>query len=199
MRSVHVLAATAARLNRDAGCPAIPALYFFTDPVRTPDPVSVAQRLPRGTAVVYRHFGAPDRSHIARRLAQICRFRGLILQIGADPELASACGADGVHWPQRLLPDARGAVFRLVTGAAHDAASIARAAAARLDACMLSPVFASRSASAHGELGLFAASQLARTSPIPVIALGGVNAQNATRLMGRGFAGICAVDALSKA
>lgn len=199
MRSVHVLAATAARLNRNAGASGIPALYFFTDPERTPDPVGAAKRLPRGTAVVYRHFGAANRARVARELAALCRSRGLYLLIGADAELAEACGADGVHWPQRLIPTARGAGFRLVTAAARDAAAVSRANAARLDACVLSPIFPSRSASARNELGLFRASQIARASGIPVIALGGVNASNATRLIGRGFAGVAAVDALMEA
>ncbi|MBX3427986.1 MAG: thiamine phosphate synthase [Hyphomonadaceae bacterium] len=195
MRSVHGLAATAARLNRDAGAPAIPSLYFFTDPARTPDPVAAARRLPRGTAVVYRHFGADDRADVARRLAALCRSRGLVLLIGADAELAKTCGADGMHWPERLMPRKRDAEFRIVTAAAHDAKAVAKAAAAGLDACVLSPIFPSASASAVDELGLFSASQIARASTIPVIALGGVNADSATRLIGRGFAGVAAVDA----
>lgn len=199
MRSVHGLAATAARLNRDAGAPAIPSLFFFTDPERTPDPVAVARRLPRGTAVVYRHFGAEDRLRTARKLAETCRSRGLVLLIGADAELAETCRADGVHWPQRLMPKERGGVFRIVTAAAHDADAVAAANAARLDACVLSPIFPSRSASAQSELGLFRASQIARASSIPVIALGGVSGGNATRLIGRGFAGVAAIDAFIEA
>lgn len=199
MRSVHGLAAIAARLNRDAGAGAIPSLYFFTDPVRTPDPVAVARSLPRGTAVVYRHFGAEDRAHVARRLAALCRSRALVLLIGADAELAEATDADGVHWPERLMPSARGGAFRIVTAAAHDAKAITRANAAGLDACVLSPIFPSASASAHRELGLFSASQMARASATPVIALGGVTAANATRLSGRGFAGVAAVDAFLEA
>lgn len=199
MRSVHGLAATAARLNREAGAPAIPSLYFFADPARTPDPEAVARRLPRGTAVVYRHFGAPEREHVARRLSQICRSRGLVLLIGADAALAKACGADGVHWPERLLPARRGDAFRIVTAAAHDAKAVTRAGEAGLDACVLSPVFPSASASAQNELGLFSASQIARASAIPVIALGGVTARNATRLCGRGFAGVAAIDAFLEA
>ncbi|MEZ5959590.1 MAG: thiamine phosphate synthase [Hyphomonadaceae bacterium] len=199
MRSVHGLAATAARLNRDAGAPAIPSLFFFTDPERTPDPISVAQRLPRGTAVVYRHFGAEDRIKIARKLAAVCRSRRLVLLIGGDDELAHACGADGVHWPERLMPSERGADFQLVTAAAHGARSAAKASAAGFDACVLSPIFETRSAAARETLGLFSASQIARASAIPVIALGGVNARNVTRLSGRGFAGVAAIDALMDA
>ncbi len=191
-----MLAAVAARLNRDAGAPAIPSLYFFTDPERTPDPVAVAERLPRGTAIVYRHFGAPDRARIARRLAVICRLRGLVLLIGADAELAKRCGAHGVHWPERLLPATRGD-FRLVTGTAHSAAALAKAGLAQLDACVLSPVLPTNSASTHPSLGIFRASQLARASAIPVIALGGVNAETTRTLVGRGFAGIAAVEGLA--
>ena len=199
MRSVHALAATAARLNRDAGAGAVPSLFFFTDPLRTLDPVAVAKRAPRGTAVVYRHFGAEDRARVARRLRDVCRSRGLVLLIGGDAELADACGADGVHWPERLMPSERGGAFRLVTAAAHDAKAVARAHAAGLDACVLSPIFPSNSASAQSKLGLFSASQIARGAAMPVIALGGVNADNATRLIGRGFAGVAAVDAFLEA
>jgi thiamine-phosphate pyrophosphorylase len=174
-------------------------LYFFTDPARTLDPVSIARGLPRGAAVVYRHFGAEDRAHVARRLVTICRSRGLSLLIGADPELARTCSADGVHWPERLMPRERAGAFGLVTAAAHDAKAVARASAARLDACVLSPIFPSASASALGALGLFSASQIARASGIPVIALRGIGARNATRLCGRGFAGVAAVDAFVEA
>lgn len=97
------------------------------------------------------------------------------------------------------MPSARGDAFQIVTAAAHDAKAVARANDAGLDACVLSPLFPSASASAQGELGLFSASQIARASSIPVIALGGVTAANAARLAGRGFAGVAAVDAFLEA
>ncbi len=189
-----MLAALARRLNRAAGAPPIPALYFFTDPQRTPDPMAVAARLPRGTVLVYRHFGAPDRARIARSLAAICRSHGLFLLVAADPELARRVGAAGIHWPERLLPNQREGAG-LVTAAAHSHTAMARAARFGADACVLGPVFAS--ASGNSPLGLFRASQLARAAGVPVIALGGINATNAAGLAGRGFAGLAAVDALS--
>ncbi|HYD89553.1 MAG TPA: thiamine phosphate synthase [Vitreimonas sp.] len=194
MSSVHALAAQAQRLNRDAGGPAIPALFFFTDPKRTPDPCAIARRLPRATAIVYRHFGAAERAQTAGKLASIARARGLLLLIAADPELAQRVGADGVHWPERLTA-AR--VGRLMTVSAHGAEGLARAEAAGADACVLAPIFPTRSASGRPPLGLFRASQLARAARTPVIALGGVNADTARRLGGRGFAGLAAVDAFA--
>jgi thiamine-phosphate pyrophosphorylase len=196
MSSRHLLAGLARRLNREAGAPPVPALFFLTDPERTPDPIADARKLPRGTAVIYRHFGAMGRAGVARRLATICRSRGLFLLISADPELAQSVGAHGVHWPEARLPEGR-LTSGLVTASAHSAAAIARARMFGADVCIVSPVFPTRSASARASLGLFHASQLAREAGLPVIALGGVNKRTARRLVGRGFAGLAAVDALS--
>lgn len=194
MRSSQQLAALALRLNRDAGGPPIPSLYFFTDPARTPDPLAIAKRLPRGTAVVYRHFGAKERTVVARDLATLCRSRGLVLLIAADPDLAQRVGAAGVHWPEaRLQPrQAPG----LMTAAAHSAAAIAKAHAAGADACFLSPIFETQSAGSGEPRSLFRTSQIVRAAALPIIALGGVNTGNARKLIGRGFAGLAAIDAL---
>jgi thiamine-phosphate pyrophosphorylase len=197
MRSKHALAAQARRLNREAGSPSIPALYFFTDPERTPDPRAIARRLPRGAAVVYRHFGAQGRELVARQLASLCRSRGLRFLVAGDPALARRVGADGVHWPEDRLSSKRGGLS-LVTAAAHSAAALERARLAGVDAVVLAPVFETRSASGRRALGPFRASQLARSAGVPVIALGGVNSENARLLAGRGFAGLAAVGALAK-
>jgi thiamine-phosphate pyrophosphorylase len=194
MGDQHALARLARRLNHDAGAPPIPALYFFTDPERTPDPASIVRRLPRETAVIYRHFGAADRVVVARRLARICKSRGLVLLIAADPSLARRVGAAGVHWPEKRL--SRWRRCGLTTASAHSAEAVARATAMGVDACILGPVFPSQSPSATRPLGPFRASQLARAAAIPVIALGGVNKKTGARLIGRGFAGLAAVEAL---
>jgi thiamine-phosphate pyrophosphorylase len=191
---IAVLAALARRLNRDAGAPPIPALYFLTDPARTPDPARIAERLPNGTAVIYRHFGASDRFETARRLARISRARGLVLLIAADPALAAEIGAHGVHWPERLMPANRDG-FALETAAAHSVRALARAAAAGFDAALLGPVLPSRSPTAARPLGPRLAGHMARSATLPVIALGGLDAQTGRRLIGRGFAGLAAVEA----
>lgn len=197
MRSTTLLAGHARRLNQAAGAPPIPALYFFTDPVRTPDPLAAAAHLPRGTAVVFRHFGAAGRARLARRLSALCRVRGLVLLIAADPDLAASVGADGVHWPERFLsaPLAK-SKHLLVTASSHCAGGVALAARAGANACVLGPVFPTRSAAGRRPLGLFRASQIARAAPLPVIGLGGINQNTAKRLAGRGFAGFAAIDGL---
>ena len=174
---------------------------LMTDPARVPDPVAAVQRLPRGSAVVFRAFGAADAVVEGRRLAHAARRRGVILLAGADPALALAIKADGVHLPERLLHLA-GALRRahprwLITVAAHGEAAARRARLSGADAVVISPVFASRSPSAGRPLGTVRFAALARGAGTPAFALGGVNAANAARLVGSGAVGIAAVEALA--
>ncbi|MEL6692285.1 MAG: hypothetical protein AAFQ12_04530 [Pseudomonadota bacterium] len=74
----------------------LPPLLFLTDPIRTPDPVSIAAKLPSGSGVLYRHFGADDRFTVATTLATVARQRRLRLLIAADPTLAAEIGAQGI-------------------------------------------------------------------------------------------------------
>ncbi|OYW42893.1 MAG: hypothetical protein B7Z38_03520 [Rhodobacterales bacterium 12-64-8] len=177
---------------------ALPRALFVTDPVRTPDILKIARRLPRGFGIVWRHYGAGHRLATGRELARICRQRGLILLVSADPELAARIGAHGVHWPAARLTGNRLKLPRLIeTASAHDPRAIARAARLGVDAVILSPVFPSRSPSAGKPLGLVKFRQLARAASLPVYALGGVGPRNAARAMmhAAGWAAIdCVID-----
>jgi len=186
--------------ERKAQAP-LPPLFFVTDPVRTPDPAAIAARLPKGSGVIYRTFGAGDAPTIARALRRVADARGLVLLIAVDERLAAASGADGVHLPERLIGRGPGLRARrpgwILTGAAHDMRAIKAAEFAGLDAVFASPVFASRSPSAHGQLGAIRFAILARQTPLPVYALGGVNHRTAPRLLSTGAAGLAAVEGLS--
>ena len=149
--------------------------------------------------VIYRAFGAADALSVGRRLARLAHRRGLVFLFGADPALAAAVGADGVHLPERDA--ARAADLRrrrprwLVTAAAHSPAAIVAAHRAGADAVFVSPVFASASASAGRPLGVLRFAAMARGAGAPVYALGGVNARTARRLSRSGAAGLAAVEA----
>jgi thiamine-phosphate pyrophosphorylase len=175
-------------------------MFFVTDPVRTPDPVAIAIRLPAGAGVIYRAFGAADALTVARALRRLADDRGLLLLIGADERLAAQAGADGVHLPQRLIAEGRRLRARrpdwICTCAAHDAMALHKAALAGFDAALTSPVFVSRSPSAQGQLGAIRFARLVRAARLPVYALGGVNARTAPRLLKTGAAGLAAIDGL---
>ena len=168
----------------------------MTDRERLPDPMAAVSALPRGSAVILRHYGAADREAMARRLAVLCRRHGIRLLVGADPRLAVAVGAGGVHWPEAM---ARRGLARgrrpgwLVTAAAHSPAALLGAARAGADAVLVSPVFATQSHPGAPPLGALRFAILCRSSPVPVYALGGVTAANARRLVLAGAAGLAGI------
>lgn len=195
------MARTAALLGRRAhGRKRLPPLLFFTDPGRTPDPAAAAARLPRGSAIVFRAFGAPDAAAQGEALRCLARQSRLILLVGADDRLAARIGADGVHLPERQAHRARRLKALhprwLVTVAAHSAIAARRAFLSGADAVVVSTVFPSASPSAGAPMGPIRLARLARGAGGPVYALGGVNDQTARRLKDVGLVGLAAVEAL---
>jgi thiamine-phosphate pyrophosphorylase len=199
MDDAALLAARARRLARPGR--RLPALWLVSDPVRLPDPVPAAARLPRGAGVLARGL-APA---ALARLAALARRRHLALLVAADGRAALASRA-GLHLPDRrptigLLPFLRarraGAPGSLLAMAAHGgAAAAARARRLRPDLAFLSPLFATRShpgASALGPLRWLAA---ARRLSVPTVALGGVAAGTVARVPRRA-AGLAAIDGLA--
>ncbi len=187
--------------GRTGGAGLVPALIFVTDPARTPDLDAILERLPRGAGVIYRAFGAPDAVETGLRLRRIAARRGLVLLVGADPALARAVRADGVHLPQRLAGQA-GRLARsrpgwIVTAAAHSRSAAIAAERGGAQAILLSSVFDSASPSAGSALGVVRFAAMTRGLKAPVIALGGVTAFTARRLLGTRASGLAAVGAFS--
>jgi len=175
-------------------------LVLMTDPARMPDVAAVVRTLPRGAAVIYRHFGNADREAEARTLRRLTRARDQQLLIGADPELAEAIEADGVHFSRNAALDgpARWRTKRpdwiltmagLKTGAYTGAFT-------PLDALFISSVFPSDSPSAGTPIGVEALTACTTRLPLPVYALGGVTRETATQLNQSGVAGLAAIEGL---
>ena len=173
-----------------------PPILALTDPVRTPDPVILAKALPRGSGLIYRHFGAEDRHKTALILSKIAARRKLSLLIGNDPALALAVRAQGVHWPEANMHLARywKDRFTIMTCAVHSRKAIAEAKEIGMHAALLSSVFASRSPSAGQAIGARSFRKLARASKLPLYALGGLNSENMGKIAE--FGGIAAIDGL---
>ena len=177
-------------------------MLFFTDPLRTPRPWETAARLPAGSGVVFRAFGAADAHETGLRLREATRrCKGLLL-VGLDAELAETVEADGVHLPERALADAPSLSAARpdwrITGAAHSAEALTRAKG--LNAAVLSPVFPAGGASAERPaLGVQGFRTLVGKAPLPVYALGGVDSGNAGALIGSGACGLAGVSAIQEA
>jgi thiamine-phosphate pyrophosphorylase len=140
-----------------------------------------------------------QRRRLALRLAGIVREVHGVLSIGADLELARDTGSAAVH----LRDVASIAQARHVLGAsaligmsAHGAADAAAARAAGADYVTLSPIYPSASKPGYGPALGPEAIALAAKERIPVIALGGIAAENVGALRAAGAAGIAVMGGI---
>lgn len=174
----------------------LPPALFLTDPQRTPDPVSVAENLPAGWGILYRHFGARHSVWQARQLADIANKRGLALLVSADPDLAIEVGAAGVHWPYARRHEARKwrDRFDLMSISAHGRAELQKIDARVFDAALVSTVFPSNSPSAAAPMGPHTVRCLSRQSALPIYGLGGINSRNAASISDA--AGLAAIEGI---
>lgn len=189
------LAAAAHALKRQSGVSAPFSLAFLTDARRAPQPLPIARVLPEGAAVILRDYDLPHRAGLAAQLKSVCAGRGVKLIIGADTDLAMRLGADGVHLPHWFSPNKPIPKNMIVTASCHDEEDLARAKRAGADLALLSPAFATGSHPGGPWLGMARFNSLAAASPLPVLALGGVDETNARLLAGPNVAGIAAISA----
>jgi thiamine-phosphate pyrophosphorylase len=122
----------------------------------------------------------------------------VLFLVAGDGRLAAALGADGLHLAEGLYATIAGWRRRrpgwLITAAAHSVPALRRAGGA--DAALLSPAFPTASHPGRPHLGPLRFAALTRQSPLPVVALGGVNARTAARLAGIPLAGFAAISGL---
>lgn len=168
--------------------PHLPDMWLFTDERQGDALWAALARLPRGAGVIFRHYAAPDRAALAKRVRAICRRRGLVFVVAGSPALARAWRAAGSHGRHR------GAL----TAPAHGVADLvaARRAGARL--AFLSPLHATRSHPGVPPLGRLRFGLMARCHGIAVAALGGVAPDQRRALRRLDAAGLGAIDGWEK-
>jgi thiamine-phosphate pyrophosphorylase len=197
----RALARAAARLNaqsRFAGM--LPPLALMTDDVRLADPVAAARLLPAGSMVIVRSRDDDRRGALSRAMMSLAKTRGLVVLVASDGALALRSGADGVHLPEAQASQAAHWRVRcprlLVTVAAHSLRAVGLTRHA--DAVVLAPIFPTSSHAGAPSLAPLRANMIAQLSPLPVYALGGIDARNARRIAGPNFVGLAAVSGLSR-
>ncbi|MCE7795045.1 thiamine phosphate synthase [Sphingobium sufflavum] len=153
------------------------------------------RRLPRGSGVVFRHYGLnePERRALFERVRAVAVRRGLMLLLAGDEALALAWGADGSHGRSE---GRAGRLFR--SAPVHGRAELRVAQRQGADMIFLSPLFATRSHPGSKVLGVARFSALARQAKVPVMALGGVARRHGALIRALGAAGYGAIDSLSR-
>jgi thiamine-phosphate pyrophosphorylase len=126
------------------------------------------------------------------------------LLINSRTDVALACGAHGVHLPANDLAasDARAIFARagvsepLIGVSTHSAAEVASAEAHGADFAVFAPVFEKGGTASHEgleELRRICHRTEAAQPPMPVLALGGITAENAQLCLEAGAAGIAGI------
>ena len=158
----------------------LPRLWLMTDERLGEGLLEAVARLPQDAGIVFRHYSLAEPGRRALFEAVRRTAPGPVLLAGS-PDEALAWGADGSHGRH---PGA-------TTAPAHDLAEIRAAEAAGAAAIFLSPVFPTRSHPDAAVLGAGGFAALAGRTQLPVIALGGMNAERAKTVSGAyGWAGI---------
>jgi thiamine-phosphate pyrophosphorylase len=114
-------------------------------------------------------------------------------------DVAAAAGLGGVHLPSDSAnPGAMGRILGaggLAGVSCHSLGDVMRATREGADFVVAGPVFETPSKRHYGPpLGLAVLEEICREAPIPVLALGGVNVENAGRCMEAGAAGVAGIS-----
>lgn len=163
----------------------LPKIWLLSDARNDAALERALKRLPRGSGLIFRHYHLDPVERRARfkALQRHARHHGHRIVLSGSVAQARCWGADGAYGADL----SRGpALLRLVT--VHSLRELRRAR--RADAVLLSPVFPTRSHPGGKVLGPLRWKALAARSPVPVIALGGMNPRRAQRLKAQHWAGI---------
>lgn len=132
-----------------------------------------------------------------RRVRERCLRHGARLVVNSGHPVSYWRACDGVHLRSG---DLRSFVsrprLRIVGASCHDAAELARAGELGVDFALLGPVQATRSHPGSATLGWPGFEKLARTSRVPVFALGGLDEADATRASRAGAHGLAMMRAI---
>jgi thiamine-phosphate pyrophosphorylase len=156
----------------------MPRLWLMTDERQGDALWTALERLPRGSGVVFRHYGLPpnQRRALFDRVRALCRRNRLMLVLAGTARTARAWKAEGLHGRKPGLHAG------LRTAPAHNLREIRAAERAGASLLFLSPVFPTRSHPGARTLGRVRFGLLAGQARAPVIALGGVNGKKARTL-----------------
>lgn len=175
--------------------PALPRLWLMTDERQGERLWPALGALPRGSGVIVRHYSLENKARRAliARIGKIARARRLTLVVAGSAQDARAARADGFHARTGHI----GPRALLRTAAVHSLTELRAAERIGADLVFLSPAFATESHPGARPMGQLRFGRLVRQSPVPVIALGGMNARRARALRRFGIYGWAGIGALT--
>ncbi len=177
----------------------LPPLYLITDSRRY-GKTGMLTRIERALAAGARllqlrepQMPAEEYADYARTLTALAHPYGARVLLNAEPALAEACGADGVHLSSHRLMAMRArplSATYMVAASCHDIAELLHASRIGVDFVVLSPVLPTASHPQAVPLGWGGFTDLRMHSDVPVYALGGVQPGHLSKARATGAQGL---------
>lgn len=180
--------------------------YAIVDPDRCAgrDPDRIAHAILDGgcAALQLRAKQLPDSAllALARRLASRCRVAKIPFFVNDRPDIALLSGATGIHLGQKDLPVAE--VRRLAPSAVvglstHDLAQARRAVERGADLIGFGPIYETQTKHDPDPIvGIHGLEEVCQSVAVPVIAIGGIDAERAPEVARAGAAMAAAISAV---
>jgi thiamine-phosphate pyrophosphorylase len=187
--------------------PRLPAIALVTDSRRLEGGVAklpgVVQAALEGgiTAVQLREptLSSAELFAVGCRLRALTREAGASLFVNDRLDVALAIGADGVQLGERSLPlkAVRPLAGSLLLGrSVHDAASAVEAERDQADFLLLGMVFASATHPDRPPAGPTLIQKVRTHVRLPIVAIGGITAENAAQVISAGASGVAVIGAI---
>lgn len=186
----------------------IKGLYLILDQqFSKKDIVSVAKEaVEAGVDIIqYREkvLSKDDTLAIAEKLRKITKDAGVTFIINDDPSLALDVDADGVHLGQEDIPvnSARKILGKdkIIGISTHNMEEVTEAKKLDVDYIAFGPVFQSPTKMVTSPHGIEGLKQIRASIAIPLIAIGGINHENASAVINTGADGIAIISAILSA
>jgi thiamine-phosphate pyrophosphorylase len=185
----------------------VPPLLLVTDRSQARLPLEdVIERACAGgcrwVSVREKDLPADEQIALARSLAPIAQRYGARLTLHGDADVARTAGVDGVHLSAAGDAAAARAVLgprALVGISIHSAAKAAVLDPRVVDYAIAGPAFLTASKPGYGPaLGPNGLAAICRAAPVPVVAIGGIEAENVGDVIKAGAAGVAVMGSVMR-
>lgn len=183
----------------------LPRLYAIVDTALSPSPIALATSLFSAGVRLIQLRGKKSNSRemysFSLGMQEAARRSGAIFIVNDRADIAWAAGADGVHLGQddlpaefarRMLPEGM-----MIGVSTHTVEQVARADQSPADYIAFGPIFATNSKEAPDPVvGLSGLTKARRITPKPLVAIGGITADNAPAVIAAGADSVAVIGAL---
>jgi len=189
---------------------AIRGLYVIIDPRITGgrDPLEIARAAARGGARIFqlrdKEYDKGESLPLAMALQELCQEFGASLIINDHADVAAIVGSAGMHVGQTDLPVSETrrvlAHHQVVGRSNHEIEEITESEAMGADHVAFGPIYHTDTKGVgHGPQGIERLQLARETAKTPLVAIGGINAENAAPVIEAGVDAICVTAAVGAA